>query len=235
MQRLRQVVTPGKTLDQIAAELGLTVAESQEFGAGGAIPGIGFNPELTQAAMALPTGQVGGPVADSQGAIVFQVTERKAWDPIQFASVREETRASVQNQKLGQLLNALVGGTVDIAFDTMTTGIGHVRQGNLVGLGVSSKARNDAAQDMPAVSEFVPGFDVVAWNAIIAPAKTPQPIIDRLYEVTAAALKSPQMREKLEAEGAEPVGQPPAEFRAYVQSEIDKWGKVIKAANVKFD
>ncbi|HJX27029.1 MAG TPA: SurA N-terminal domain-containing protein [Thermoanaerobaculia bacterium] len=108
MQRLRQVVTPGKTLDQIAAELGLTVAESQEFGAGGAIPGIGYNPELTEAAMTLPTGKLGGPVADAQGAIVFQVTERKAWDPIQFASAREETRASVQNQKLGQLLNALV-------------------------------------------------------------------------------------------------------------------------------
>lgn len=108
MQRLRQVVTPGKTLDQIAAELGLTVAESQEFGAGGAIPGIGFNPELTQAAMALPTGKLGGPIADAQGAIVFQVTERKAWDPIQFASVREETRGTVQNQKLGQLLNALI-------------------------------------------------------------------------------------------------------------------------------
>ena len=81
----------------------------------------------------------------------------------------------------------------------------------------------------------MPDFEVSSWNGLFAPSKTPQPIIDRLYEVTIAALKSPQMKEKMEAEGAEPVGQTPAQFRAYVQAEIEKWGKVIKAANVKFD
>lgn len=106
--RLKQARASGAGLDQIASELGLTVVESQEFGAQGAIPGIGVNPELVAEAMKLQPGQMGGPVADVQGAILFEVKERKAWDPIQFASVREQTRASVQNEKLNQVLSALL-------------------------------------------------------------------------------------------------------------------------------
>jgi tripartite-type tricarboxylate transporter receptor subunit TctC len=133
----------------------------------------------------------------------------------------------------GQLLNALVGGTVDIAFDTMTTGIGHVRQGNLVGLGVSSKERNSAASDMPAVAEFVPGFDVVAWNAIIAPAKTPQPIVDKLSKAIAEILRDPEIAEKFKQMGTTPVGSTPAELATFMAADIKKFDDIVKAANIK--
>lgn len=133
----------------------------------------------------------------------------------------------------GQLLNALIGGTVDIAFDTMTTGIGHVRQNNLVGLGVSSKARNDAASDMPAVSEFVPGFDVVAWNAIIAPAKTPRPIVDKVSKAIAEIMRTPEVADRFKKMGTTPVGSTPDELGAFMASDIKKFDDIVKAANIK--
>ena len=108
LQQLRQAKAAGKTLDQIAAELGLEIKESSEFGAQGAIPGIGANPELAKAALALNTGQMGGPVADAQGALLFEVKERKSWDPIQFAAAREQTRETLRRQKLNDLESSLL-------------------------------------------------------------------------------------------------------------------------------
>lgn len=111
MQRLEEAkrqIAGGKTLDQVAAELGLQVQESQEFGGQGTIPGLGYNPDLTKAALALQTGQVGGPVADSQGALLFQVTDHKGWDPKQYAANREQTRSTILQQKLSNLEGSLI-------------------------------------------------------------------------------------------------------------------------------
>lgn len=108
LQRLQQARAGGAGLDQIATELGVEVKESPEFGAQGAVPGIGANPALVEAAMKLQPGQIGEPVADAQGALLFEVKERKSWDPIQFSSVREQTRASVQNERLNQLFASLI-------------------------------------------------------------------------------------------------------------------------------
>lgn len=120
MQQLRQAKAPGATLDQIAAGLGLEVKESAEFGLDGQIAGIGQNPELSKAAMALNPGQLGGPVADAQGAVLFEVKERKSWDPIQFAAAREQTREQVRREKLNALESALLEKRrreLDVRFD----------------------------------------------------------------------------------------------------------------------
>jgi peptidyl-prolyl cis-trans isomerase D len=111
MQRLQQAraeIAQGKTLDQVAAALGAQVRETKEFGGEGTIPEIGYNPELTQAALSLPAGQVGGPVAAAQGALLFQVKDRKSWDPKQYAANREQTRSTLLREKLNQLEGALV-------------------------------------------------------------------------------------------------------------------------------
>ncbi len=112
MRRLedaRKQISQGKTLDQVATELGLQVRESEEFGGqGGTIPGLGYSPDLAKAALALPKGQIGGPVADGQGAVLFQVTDRKGWDPKQFASNREQTRTGLLQQKLSRLQSSLI-------------------------------------------------------------------------------------------------------------------------------
>lgn len=112
MRRLtdaKKQIDQGKPLDQVATELGLQVRETEEFGGqGGTIPGIGYNPELVKAALALPKGRIGGPVADGQGAVLFQVTDRKGWDPKQFASNREQTRTGLLQQKLSRLQSSLI-------------------------------------------------------------------------------------------------------------------------------
>jgi peptidyl-prolyl cis-trans isomerase D len=108
LTRARQEIQKGKSFDQAAAELGTTVKDTPEFGATGAIPGLGPNPPLAKQAMSLPVGQVGGPMASGQGAVLFQVTERKSWDPAKFAAAKEQTRQSLQQQKLGSLVGALV-------------------------------------------------------------------------------------------------------------------------------
>lgn len=130
----------------------------------------------------------------------------------------------------------LLGGQVSMSFMTALSALPHLQGGKLNVIGVAAPKRMTQLPNVPTIEEGgVPDFEVSSWNGLFAPGKTPQPIIDRLYEVTIAALKSPQMKEKMEAEGAEPVGQTPAQFRAYVQAEIEKWSKVIKAANVRFD
>jgi peptidyl-prolyl cis-trans isomerase D len=97
-----------KPFDQVATELGIPAKESQEFGASGNIPGLGAIPQLTKLAMTLQVGQVGGPVADSRGAVLFQVTERKAWDPAKFAAARDQTLQNLQQQRMQSLLAALL-------------------------------------------------------------------------------------------------------------------------------
>ncbi|HEY7214780.1 MAG TPA: SurA N-terminal domain-containing protein [Thermoanaerobaculia bacterium] len=108
LEEARRQMAQGKTLDQVAAELGAAVKETEEFGAQGQIPGLGNNPELAKAALALQTGQVGGPIADAQGALLFQVTDHKGWDPKQFASNREQTRAGLVQQRVSRLEDALI-------------------------------------------------------------------------------------------------------------------------------
>jgi peptidyl-prolyl cis-trans isomerase D len=111
MQKLeaaRSELAAGKTLDQVAASFGVPVKETEEFGGDGTVPGIGYNPDLAKAALSLPVGQVGGPVADAQGALLFQVTDRKSWDPKQYATNREQTRSTLLREKLNRLEGSLV-------------------------------------------------------------------------------------------------------------------------------
>jgi peptidyl-prolyl cis-trans isomerase D len=108
LEDARQQIAQGKTLDQVAAGLGAQVKESPELSAQSSVPGIGYNPELTKAVMALQNGQVGGPVADAQGAVLFQVTDRKGWDPKQYAANREQTRSTLLQQKVGEVEGALI-------------------------------------------------------------------------------------------------------------------------------
>ncbi len=108
LARARQKIDGGQTLDQVAAGLGLQVVESAEFGADGSIPGLGNNPQLAKAALALEAGQVGGPLADPQGALLFQVKSKKAFDPVEFAKQKDTTRESLGREKTVRLLQALI-------------------------------------------------------------------------------------------------------------------------------
>jgi peptidyl-prolyl cis-trans isomerase D len=101
-------IAQGKTLDQVATALGLQVKESQEFGGNGYIPGLGFSPQLAQAALALPAGQVGGPFPAGQGAVLFQVSEHKAGDPKELATKKEQLKDQLANERFERVLGAVI-------------------------------------------------------------------------------------------------------------------------------
>jgi peptidyl-prolyl cis-trans isomerase D len=109
LEEARKQLAQGKTMDQVAADLGAQAKETPEFsGQGGSIPGLGYNPELVKAALALQAGQVGGPLADAQGGVLFQVTDRKGWDPKQYAANREQTRKTLIQQRVSSVEGALI-------------------------------------------------------------------------------------------------------------------------------
>ncbi|HEX5758304.1 MAG TPA: peptidyl-prolyl cis-trans isomerase [Thermoanaerobaculia bacterium] len=104
----KQQLTQGKTLDDVAAGLGLTVDESEEFGREGYVTNLGQNAELAKQALAMEVGQVGGPVSDPNGAVLFQVVERKRWDPREFAKAKTETRERLEREQVGRLMQAVI-------------------------------------------------------------------------------------------------------------------------------
>ncbi len=95
--------------------------------------------------------------------------------------------------------------------------------------------RAPALPDIPAIAEVVPGYVGDAWHGLLAPAGTPQAIVDKIAADTAKVLAMPEVREKLAAIGLEPVGNSPAEFAAIVRNDHQKWGKVIRDANIKLN
>lgn len=108
LEQARKEMAAGKTLEQVATELGTEVKDSGEFGAQGVIQGIGMNPELAKAVMKLKPGQIGGPVGDTQGGVLFQVVEHKAWNPKEFATAKDQTRERIQQEKLSRFQAALI-------------------------------------------------------------------------------------------------------------------------------
>jgi tripartite-type tricarboxylate transporter receptor subunit TctC len=134
----------------------------------------------------------------------------------------------------GPAVIELIAGQTQIYFGNMPTVIGHARAGKLRPLAVTSSKRSPAEPNIPTVAESgVPGFDVTAWYGVSVPAKTPRAIIDKLNAEFVRAVKSPDLRDRLIAQGADPAGTTPEQYTAFVQNEITKWSKVIKAAGIK--
>lgn len=112
----------------------------------------------------------------------------------------------------------------------------HVKAGRLRAIAVTSTKRIGSMPEVPTVAESgVPGFEAVSWGGVMAPAGTPKPVIDRLHDELIKILEMPDASETLQSLGAEIVGSTPEEFAAYLKSEIDKWSKVAREANVKLD
>jgi tripartite-type tricarboxylate transporter receptor subunit TctC len=134
----------------------------------------------------------------------------------------------------GPAVIELMAGQTQVYFGNLPTVIGYTRAGKLRPLAVTSAKRSAAEPNIPTVAESgVPGFDVTAWFGVSAPAKTPRGIVERLNTEFVNAIKSPELRERLAKVGADPAGLSIEQYTAFVQSEITKWDKVIKAAGIK--
>ena len=134
----------------------------------------------------------------------------------------------------GQAVVDLVGGQVQAMVSGMSSVMPHIKAGRLRPLAVTGAQRSPAVPDVPTIAESgFPKFEATAWYGVLAPARTPPAIITRLHDETVRALKMPDVKERLEFVGFEIVGSTPAQFAAYIQSEIKKWAPVVKASGVK--
>jgi len=130
----------------------------------------------------------------------------------------------------------LMAGEISLMFPNIVAALPLVRQGRLRGMAVSSKQRSPIAPEIPTVIESgLPGYEMGSWFGLVAPAGTPAAVIGKLQQETAKALKLPDVKDKLTAQGVDAIGSAPEEFRAFLAAEIARWAKVIKAANMKLD
>jgi tripartite-type tricarboxylate transporter receptor subunit TctC len=127
----------------------------------------------------------------------------------------------------------LLGGRTAMIFDTITAIQGHVRSGAVRGIAVTTAKRSSAMPELPTIGESLPGYDASTWGGILAPAKTPKDVVDKLNGAINAALVLPDVRSRLMGAGIEIQGGTPAAFAEVIRIEVEKWGRVVKQAGIQ--
>ena len=136
----------------------------------------------------------------------------------------------------GPALTDLIAGQVQMLYSSIPSVLPHVRQGQLNAIAVGSARRIPSLPDIPTIAESgVPGYEAYSWVGMIAPAATPKAVIARLNREIVDILKERDVAAKLNGQGALPVGDSPEQFAAYIKAEIDKWGAVVRSANIKVE
>ncbi|MGT2454915.1 tripartite tricarboxylate transporter substrate binding protein [Cupriavidus basilensis] len=136
----------------------------------------------------------------------------------------------------GPAIQDVMAGQVPMMFDTTVVAAQHIDSGKLRALAVTSAKRIKSMPNVPTMAEAgVAGYELESWQAIFAPANTPKPIVDRLYREISAIIKTPDMQARLEKLGMEPSGMAPEQFAGFQRSEIGKWAKVVKGADIRID
>jgi tripartite-type tricarboxylate transporter receptor subunit TctC len=133
-------------------------------------------------------------------------------------------------------MNDLIGGQIQVMFDNLASSLAQVRAGRIRALAVTTARRSALAPELPTIAESgLPGFDVNTWFGIFLPAGTPRDVVTRLHVEFTRALALPEIREKMMALGAEPIGSNPEEFAAYIRAESEKYARVIRASGARAD
>ena len=132
-----------------------------------------------------------------------------------------------------QALNDLLGAQVDVTFADYAVGLAQIRGGKLKGLGVTTAKRSQAAPDIPAIGEVVPGYDVGVWAGMAAPAGTPREFVDTVWRAAERALASQDVRQALSGMSFNVEPMPPQEFAAYIRSETERWARMVKEAGIE--
>ncbi|QRY67635.1 tripartite tricarboxylate transporter substrate binding protein [Ensifer sp. PDNC004] len=136
----------------------------------------------------------------------------------------------------GPALNDVIGNQVPIMFDNLPSSSSHIKAGTLRALAVTTAERAPSFPDVPTVAEAgIPGYETYTWNALFAPANTPEPVVARLNETANKALKDPAVVERMKEFSATIVGSTPEELQAHVKAELAKWTPVVRDANVQMD
>jgi len=139
----------------------------------------------------------------------------------------------------GPALMDMVGGSADVMFDNLPSSMQQIKGGKLKALAVTSSQRSPALPDVPTVEEaggpLLKGYEASSWFGLLAPAGTPPEVVNRIQQEVAKSLGTPAIKEKLQAQGAIPSGNSPAEFAKFIDNEHTKWAKVVKSSGAKVD
>ena len=130
-------------------------------------------------------------------------------------------------------LTDLISGQVQVMFDAVSSSIEYIRAGKLRALAMTTATRSDALPDLPTISDFVPGYETSSWSGIGAPKNTPVEIVDKLNKEINAALADPKIKARLADLGSVPMPLSSADFGNLISESVEKWGKVIRTANIK--
>jgi tripartite-type tricarboxylate transporter receptor subunit TctC len=135
----------------------------------------------------------------------------------------------------GPALNDMVGGHIKFFFSNASSSTPFVKSGQVRALAHTGRGRLAAFPELPPVSDSVPGFEAYEWNGVFVPAGTPAPVVSRLNAALNDALREPKIAERLAALSVQAKPNSPAEFAAFFKSELDKWGRVIREANIQLE
>ena len=171
---------------------------------------------------ALNYGSSGLGTSSHLSVVMFELATGTKMTHVPFRSTAEE-------------VNAMIGGQLDLAIDSMTTVWPFAQAGTVRALAVSTPQRAAAAPDLPTIGETLPGYEATGWQGLFAPAGTPKATVDAIAAQVSAVWKSPDVIKALQAVGAEPVTMTPDEFTQYTKTERAKWGEVVRAAGVKIE
>jgi tripartite-type tricarboxylate transporter receptor subunit TctC len=151
-----------------------------------------------------------------------------------FKAMTKTDIVHVPHKSSGDMRSSVIGGHVQMMFDAITVMAEGVRSGQLVALGTTGKQRSAVMPDVPTVAEAgVPGYEATIWLGLMAPAKTPKAIVDKLNAEVIKVINRPDVKESWAKQGAVPMIMTPAEFDAYLRADIDKWAQVVKVSGAK--
>ena len=153
-----------------------------------------------------------------------------------FASMAKLQLLHIPYKGSGPAVTDMLGGQVDLMFDSITSARPHILSGKLQALGVTSARRSSALPDVATIAEAgIPGYEVSPWFAVFAPAGTPGGVVAKLNKALVAAMRQPEILKKLESVGAEPIGSTPQALAEHLNKELVRWGALIKEREIRLD
>ncbi|HKQ28651.1 MAG TPA: tripartite tricarboxylate transporter substrate-binding protein, partial [Burkholderiales bacterium] len=202
----------------------------------------GVTPNLLVAHIAAPVNSVKELIAYARanpGKLNYASTGNGTSNHLSFELFKAMTQTSVTHvpyKGSAPAVTDLIAGQVQVMFDNTPNVLPHVRAGKLKALAVSSKARTALAPEVPSVHEAgVPGYDVTVWFGVLTVAGTPREVVQRLNAEMVRILTSTEVKERFAKVGVEVVADSPEHFSAFLKSEVARWGKVVRDANIKAD
>ena len=153
-----------------------------------------------------------------------------------FASMAQVDMLHVPYKGSGPAVTDLIGGQVDVMFDSVTSALPHIRSGKLRAIAVTTPKRSSALPGVPTIAEAgLPGYDLSPWFAVHMPAGTPRPVVAKINAALVEAMKLPDVKARFAAIGAEPIGSTPEQLATHLEAEMAKWGKIIQARGIRAD